>query len=916
MVPKVAQEKSETKECTATGTPTRGSTKRMLSSALTTGWAGLLGGLANVTITPWCDNSFRVQIAPSTLPAELVASRQALRATLAKEGLDELPSALIKGCAGGQAAHTAQTLELGQSKRHGNLQASVLSDGRLSFSTVDDGKGLFDAMPTFKHTPAPSPVDYAQGGAMVPAASEADYSPLTDFIESKEPGAKDLRSGEPHTNTSATVMHPVNGGGHLLSAVSVSFRYVAGYTGQGEAATVSVALVDALNGTLVARLWTSPPLGNYSWDKFTGYSPPLKANLTGLAVAWPRSLAIAFHFRNNDRNVHLHLPSIVINAYWSGQMQKEPFHPSDLSQGFMSANLSMRAALATERIFGLGQGNWTAEGGCPSGVQRVVPLLRNGQRVNLQQRKFHVSIPFVYSTAGYAFLFNMPGYGSVEVGELRVGGMEWKAEATALGLDFWVSARPAEQRRRPEEGDQEGQRTKRSGDVTAGGAVAPSAAPALAAEPLYKQYADATGHAPSLRSSAKLFWQSRNRYKSSSIAMGIADQYARLELPVGVLVIDYKNMVKDGDFAPNPACFPSVANLSSHVSKTLKGATTVFSFWPEVLKGAEAEAALDAAGCLINGDLGGLAIDSTPAACRKLIWTKFLEPHYFSQGVDAYWLDETDGEGTGIGDGDHGYDTSYGPARAYSNLWVNHWLQIFTDPVAAAGVWAGGARHGVVLWSSDIWSSFEQLASMVPQGVHSSLSGIPWWTTDVGGYGCGKSPPNDSPYMRELIVRWYEFGLFCPVFRTHGCRAGPSEPDVSPCFPTQGVGSCGYNEVWSYGEATQKLLSALVKARATRKMQSYISELEHNVSARGVPTMRPLWWEFADSAVLDVNDQYMLGSRLLVAPVTLQSATSRTIVFPAGSRWTSFWDVAKSFDGGQTVDVDAPLGQTPAFWRS
>ena len=149
-------------------------------------------------------------------------------------------------------------------------------------------------------------------------------------------------------------------------------------------------------------------------------------------------------------------------------------------------------------------------------------------------------------------------------------------------------------------------------------------------------------------------------------------------------------------------------------------------------------------GCLINPDLGGLAFDATIPECREFVWKTMLKPRYYSQGVDAYWLDETDGEGTaGGGDGDYGYNTSYGPAAAYSNLWVNDWLSLYSDPVAAEpgqvepplvltrGVWAGGQRHGVVLWSSDIHSSFEQLASMVPQGVHASMSGIPWWTTDV-----------------------------------------------------------------------------------------------------------------------------------------------------------------------------------------
>lgn len=139
-----------------------------------------------------------------------------------------------------------------------------------------------------------------------------------------------------------------------------------------------------------------------------------------------------------------------------------------------------------------------------------------------------------------------------------------------------------------------------------------------------------------------------------------------------------------------------------------------------------------------------------------------VQPNYFDQGVSAYWLDETDGAGTGYS-GELGYNTSYGPPVAYSNLWVNSWLQAFSEPVAGQGelplvliraLWAGGQRYGAVLWSSDIESTFEELTAQVNLGVHTSLSGVPWWTSDVGGYGCDSSQPDNSTYMQELIVRW------------------------------------------------------------------------------------------------------------------------------------------------------------------
>jgi hypothetical protein len=182
---------------------------------------------------------------------------------------------------------------------------------------------------------------------------------------------------------------------------------------------------------------------------------------------------------------------------------------------------------------------------------------------------------------GYGFLFNMPGAGSATVGAAGTGGSIWRATA-ALGLSVWVSALPA---------------------AADEGGPTPAAAAAI-----YEQYADATGHAPMLREDAMIFWQSRNRYKSTDIALSVADRYRELGLPVGVLVIDYENELMDGDFAPNPACYPSLKTLSAAVRERLN-ATTVFSFWPEAKNGSTNFELLRNLSCIINPDLGGFAVD-------------------------------------------------------------------------------------------------------------------------------------------------------------------------------------------------------------------------------------------------------------------------------------------------------------------
>jgi alpha-D-xyloside xylohydrolase len=249
------------------------------------------------------------------------------------------------------------------------------------------------------------------------------------------------------------------------------------------------------------------------------------------------------------------------------------FATSTAVPGLASALLSVAPGDKNERLFGLGQGNWSrgnggTGGGCASrgnsstNTEHVVPLKRNGQTVDLMQRKFHISIPWLYSTSGYGLLFNHGGYGSVTVGDEGVGGHTWSAQAV-LDLDLWVTGLPGH----------------------GGGAAETTQQTASSAEPIFSQYADATGHAPPLRDDAQLFWQSRNRYKSSRIALAVAERYKALGLSafVGALVIDYKNQDHDGDFAPGKACYPDVKALAAGI-RELVNASTVFSFWPEVMK--------------------------------------------------------------------------------------------------------------------------------------------------------------------------------------------------------------------------------------------------------------------------------------------------------------------------------------------
>lgn len=169
--------------------------------------------------------------------------------------------------------------------------------------------------------------------------------------------------------------------------------------------------------------------------------------------------------------------------------------------------------------------------------------------------------------------------------------------------------------------------------------------------------------------------------------------------------------------------------------------------------------------------------------------------------------------------------------------------------------------------------------------------------------------------MKELVVRWYQFGAFCPIFRTHGIRSGTPDPVVPPCVIAHREDPHGPNEVWAYGNDTQLILEKYVRLRAT--MKPYIRQLAENVTASGVPTMRPLWYEFpADKGSVGINDQYLLGPDYLVAPVTIQGATSRTVYFPAGASWKNMFNPSDVVTGGVSKTVPAPLDTIPVYIRA
>ena len=197
--------------------------------------------------------------------------------------------------------------------------------------------------------------------------------------------------------------------------------------------------------------------------------------------------------------------------------------------------------------------------------------------------------------------------------------------------------------------------------------------------------------------------------------------------------------------------------------------------------------------------------------------------------------------------------------------------------------WAGSQRYGALIWSGDIHSSFTSMRNQVVAGLNMGIAGIPWWTTDIGGFH-GGSPAD--PQFKEVFVRWFQYGTFCPVMRLHGSRDPHSEP-----LGTSGGGICtsgADNEVWSYGEDVYNICVEYMHIR--ERIKPYVREQMKAAHEKGTPVIRPLFYDFPqDGRTWDIEDQYMFGPDLLVAPVLHAGAKTREVYLPAGASWRNAW---------------------------
>jgi len=304
--------------------------------------------------------------------------------------------------------------------------------------------------------------------------------------------------------------------------------------------------------------------------------------------------------------------------------------------------------------------------------------------------------------------------------------------------------------------------------------------------------------------------------------------------------------------------------------------------------------------------------DPTIPAAREFVWEQ-VQKGYFQNGIQVYWLDADEPE-TMSNYPNKTY--SIGPQEMVGMMFPYFHHQTFFNGLRSQNLtetimlsrsaWAGSQRWGAAVWSGDIASTWNSLNEQVRAGLNMGLSGFVWWTTDIGGY---QNANITDPVWQELIVRWFQWGAFCPLFRLHGYRI-PPDPNSQTC----GF-SGGPNEVWDFGDTAFTAISIVMKIR--EQLRPYIMEQMAIASFNGTPVMRPLWFDFPNDAASSlIDDQFMFGPDFMVAPVLVYQARTRNVYLPAGANWVD-WFTGAAFQGGQYMsNYAAPLNSFPLFVRA
>ncbi|WP_338022516.1 TIM-barrel domain-containing protein [Bifidobacterium lemurum] len=513
-----------------------------------------------------------------------------------------------------------------------------------------------------------------------------------------------------------------------------------------------------------------------------------------------------------------------------------------------------------------------------------------GHAFELSHRNSQASVPFVVSSRGYGFLWNNPAVGRATFGLDRT---TWRADATD-GIDYWVTA---------------------------------GATPAQ----IERQYADATGHAPVMPEWGLGFWQCKLRYWNQDQVLEVARGFKERGIPLDLIVIDFFHWPHMGDFRFEKEFWPDPADMCRQLHDM--GIKVMVSVWPQVSLDSENYFDMKQRNLLVKArhgvDVGMMFVepcqfyDATNPEARSYVWNK-CRANYADLGIDAFWLDEAEPEWSTYSYENYTYHA--GEVETVGNLYPVDYNRGFYEGQLALGsegdivnltrcAWAGAQRYGALVWSGDVGSTFDDLKTQITCAIHMGMAGIPWFTTDMGGFHNGVI---DSDEFRELLIRWCQFSTFLPVMRNHGDRSLHDVKGKETIIAADGssrLQSGADNEPWSYGDEVEGILTKYIRVR--EMLRPYLRELFRQAHEEGQPLVRGLFYEFPDDEMAQsVGDEYMFGSDLLVAPVVEAGATSREVYLPGGEQvdWVEL-HTGTRWCGGRVVTADAPLDVVPVFAR-
>jgi alpha-D-xyloside xylohydrolase len=425
---------------------------------------------------------------------------------------------------------------------------------------------------------------------------------------------------------------------------------------------------------------------------------------------------------------------------------------------------------------------------------------------------------------------------------------------------------------------------------------------------LIADYRELTGAAPLFGKWAYGYWQCKNRYDSQQELLAIAQKYRDLHIPLDNIVQDWFwwNTMGEPVFNKN---YPDPKGMIDGLHN--KNVHLMISVWPYFRPGSPVFDDMDKRGFFIAKTVAPsfhpvdqALYDAFNPDARKYYWN-LMNNALFKIGADAWWLDTTEPETEAretnilvtnkVNHGQNGarYANEF-PLMTTAAVYdgqreASDKKRVF---ILSRSAYAGAQRNAAAVWSGDVDPNWETFRRQIPAGLNYSVSGLPYWTTDIGGFVVANP---DNPAYRELYIRWFQFGTFCPIFRAHGTR------------------TTNQNEIWSYGPEAQKILTAYDNLRY--RLMPYIYSLAWKTTSAVYTIMRPLVMDFReDVRAQNIGDQFLFGPAILVNPVTEPGVTVRHLYLP-DAKWYDFWTGA-SLQGGRFIDAPTTIERMPLYVRA